>query len=89
MEFVHRKEQVTDRAQAGFVGEGAVVHNGNGLGRGPLLRPEPEDIGELAVCDDDMLVNLRDCVNIVQHPPQNGVGANLQKRLWEVLGELP
>ena len=89
VEFIHREQQVTDRPKAGFIGEGVVVHHRDGLGIVLLVGPELEDIRKPAVGDNDVLINLRDAVNIVQHTPQNGVVSNLQQGLGEVLGEFP
>ena len=36
-----------------------------------------------------MLINLRNPVDIIQHPPEDGVLPNLQQRLREVLRQLP
>ena len=41
------------------------------------------------VRDNDMLINLRNLVDIIEHPTQNRVLTYLQQWLWEILCQLP
>ena len=45
-------------------------------------------MGELMICDDDMLIYLGDSVDIIKHTTQNRIITNLQQWLWEVFCQL-
>ena len=85
---LHGQQQVADGAQAGVVGLCAVVDDGDGLLVVLLLLPCLEDGGELVVSDDDVLVDVADGVDVVEHAPQDGVVAYLQQGLGMVAGQL-
>jgi len=95
MELIHCEKEVTDGAKTGVVGLCAIINDGDGFPRGgtarhgkTLISPLLEDVGELVVGDDDVLINLGDRVDIIEHATQDGVGTYLEQGLGEVLGEL-
>ena len=51
------------------------------------INPLFEDRRKLMIRDDDMFIDLRNPVDIIQHPPENRVLPNLQQWLREVLGQ--
>ena len=81
------KKEVAHGTQAGVVGLGTIVYNGDGLGIGLLRGPFAEDGGELVVGDEDVLIDLGDAVDVIEHAAQDGALADLQQGLGEVLGE--
>ena len=87
VQLVDGKEEVAHGSQTGVVGLGAIVDNGDGLGVGLTGRPFLEDGGKLVVGDDDVLIDLGDAVDIIEHTAQYGTLAYLQQGLGEVLGE--
>ena len=40
------------------------------------------------VGDDDMFINLRDAVDVIEHTTEDGVFTYFQQGLWEVFGQL-
>ena len=88
VQLLHRKQQVADGTQAGIVGFCTVVHNGDGLLVVLFFRPLLKDGGKLMVRDHDMLVNLRNAVDVVQHTSKNGVLSYFQQRFRKVSGQL-
>lgn len=70
-EFLHCKQQVANRTQAGVVGLGAVIDNSHGLGVVEARCPLLEDGGKFVVGDDYMFVNLWNGVDIIEHTAQN------------------
>ena len=85
---VYGMQQIADGSQAGVVGFGAIIDDGDGLGIVLLLGPLLKDGGELMVSDDDMLVDIGDGVDIIEHTAKNGVITYLEQWFGEVLGEL-
>ena len=53
-----------------------------------ILLPVFEDASKLMVRNDDMLIYLRNTIDIIQHPSQDGILTYLQQWLWEVLRQL-
>lgn len=89
VELVHGEEQVADGPQSGVVGLCAVVDDRDGFGIVCRRLPLVEDGGEAVVRDDDMFGDVVDGVDIVEHPAEDRVVADLQQWFWEILGELP
>lgn len=87
MQLVDGEKEVAHGTQTGVVGLGAIVDNGDGLGIALLRSPFAEDGGELVVGDEDVLIDLGDAVDVIEHAAQNGALADLQQGLGEVLGE--
>ena len=52
------------------------------------LSPLFEDASELMIRNNDMFIYLRDPVDIIQHPSQDGILANFQQWFREVLRQL-
>ena len=76
---------VLHRAEAGFVGGGAVVHHGDLLGLG--LRPVDEVGRVLVVGDDHVFIHHAEGIDVVHQPVEDGLLAHLQQRLGEVFGQ--
>lgn len=84
---VYGIQQIADGTQAGVVGLRAIIDDGDGLGIMLFLGPIFEDGGKLVVSDDNMLVNVGDSVDVIQHPSQDGAVAYLQQWLGKVFGQ--
>ena len=67
LQFIHREEQVSYCAETRLVGRSAIIDDGDGLGVVLLSRPFVEDMRKTMVGDDDMLVDLRNGINIIKH----------------------
>ena len=78
LQLIESKQQVADGSETGVVGLRPVVDDGDGLGVVLLSGPRAEVVGKLVVGDDDVLVNLGNGVNVVEHAPEDGATANLQ-----------
>ena len=67
VEIIDGEQQVADSTETGFVGFGTVIEDGDGLGVAGILLPGLEVMGELMVGDDDVLVDVRNTVDIDEH----------------------
>ena len=86
-ELVEGEEEIADSTEAGFVGGGAIVDDGDGFRVVLFGSPLVEDGGELVVGNDDVLGDVGDGVDVIEHASEDGVVANLQEGLGEVSGE--
>ena len=82
------KKEITDGTQAGVVGLGAIVDDGQGLGIVLLAGPLFEDGGKLMISDDDVFIDIGDGIDVVQHAAEDGVVTNLQQGFGKILGQL-
>ena len=48
-----------------------------------------KNMSKLMVRDDDMLINLGNLIDVIEHTAKNRILTNLQQRLREVLCQLP
>lgn len=85
---VYGIQQIADGSKAGVVGLGAVIDNGDGLGITLLGCPLFEDGGKLMIGNDDMLIDIRNGIDVIEHTTKDGVVTNLEQWLGEVLGKL-
>ena len=72
LQLFHCKQQITHSAQSRIVGLCAVIYDGYRLL--PLVTvhlPFFEDRGKLMVCHNDMFIDFRNPVDIVDHPVEN------------------
>lgn len=67
VEIIDGEQQVADSTETSFVGFGTVVKDGDGLSVASILHPGLEVMGELMVGDDDVLVDIRNTVDIDEH----------------------
>ena len=89
LELLHGEQQVAHSPQPRLIRLRPIIHDGDRL-RVVLLRsPRLKNPRKLMVRNDDMLINLRNPVDIIQHPPEDGIVPDLQQRLREVLRQLP
>ena len=88
VDVINGKEEITDGPQAGVVGLGAIVDDGQGLGIVLLAGPLFKDGGELMISDDDVFIDIGDGIDVVQHTAEDCVVTNLQQGFGEVLGQL-
>ena len=88
-QLLHGVEQVADGTQTRFVGLSTIIDDGNGFGVVLFLLPVFEDGGELMIGDDDMLIDLRDAVYVVEHPSEDGALSYFQQWFREVLCQFP
>ena len=104
LQFLHCKQQVANSPQSGLVRLCPVIHDcdfftlgpGPGIkflisGPGPRVKfcPVFEDRGELMIGNNDMLIDIRDGIDIIKHSPENRILAYLQQRFGEILREFP
>ena len=80
--------EVADGAKAGFIRFGAVINNRNGLLVVLPCNPLLENGCKLMVGDNDMLVNVGNLIDVVEHASQNRRFPYLQQRLRKVPGQL-
>ena len=80
--------QVAHGPESGLVGGGAIIDHGDGFGIMLLARPVFEDLSETVVGHDDMFINLRDGINVIQHTSKDGRLTDLEQWLGEVLCQL-
>ena len=86
---VYGIQQVADGPKAGVIGFGAIIDNGDGLGIVLLGCPLLEDGGKLMIGDDDMLIDIGDSIDIIEHTTKDGVVTNLEQWFGEVLCKIP
>ncbi len=67
VEIIDGEQQVADSTETSFVGFGTVVEDGDGLSVASILHPGLEVMCELMVGDDDVLVDIRNTVDIDEH----------------------
>ena len=82
------KKEVADGTEAGVVGLGSIVDDGEGFCIVLFAGPLSEDGGELVVGNDDVFIHVGDGIDVVQHAAKDGVVTNLQQRFGEILGQL-
>ena len=80
--------QVAHGPESGLVGGGAIIDHGDGFGIMLLARPVFEDLSETVVGHDDMFIDLRDGINVIQHTSKDGRLTDLEQWLGEVLCQL-
>lgn len=74
---------VAHGAEAGLVGAGAVIDDGDALGAG--LGPFGEVLRKLVVGDDDVLVDLARLRDVVEEPVEDRLVRDLEEWLGEIL----
>ena len=87
LQLIHCIQEVTHGTQTRFVGRSTVIDNCDRLRIVLLCSPLLEDGGKLMIRDDDVLVDLRNLIYIIQHPPEDRALADLQQRFRKVLGQ--
>ena len=78
LDVVDGKKEVTDGAEAGFIGLCAIVNDGDGFGVCLFACPFFKDGGKLMIGDDDVFVNIWNTINVVEHTTENGTLSNFQ-----------
>ena len=81
-------EQVTDGAETGLIGGGAVIDDGQGFAIAAVALPLLEGRGKLVVGDDDVLGDVGDGVNVTEQAVEDGGLTYLQQRLGRVACQL-
>ena len=67
LQFIHCEEQVSYCAKTCLVGRSAIIDNRDRLGVVLLCRPFLKDMRKTMVGDDDMFVNLRNGIDVIEH----------------------
>lgn len=79
------QQQVPHRSETRLVGEGPVAEHPHRRTGPAVCGPRLKHRCELPVGHDDVLRDLRDGVQVVEHPPEDGAPADFQQGLREIL----